>query len=141
MDGSIKAALGAAAQSELALVGIGTLDNNAPLVRYGHLSGMDKQRLRQAGAVGDVCARFFRADGEPVAELDDRLMAIERDQLARIPTVVAVAVGPEKYMAIRGALHTGYVDVLVTDEATAKELLRAAPGAATWTGGEGGRAS
>jgi DNA-binding transcriptional regulator LsrR (DeoR family) len=123
-DGSIRAALAAAANSELALVGIGSLSDDAPFVRYGDLSADDRDRLLRAGAVGDICARFFRADGQPVTDLDDRMMAIERAELAAIPTVVAVAAGPEKYAAIRGALRTGYVDVLVTNEMTAQHILR-----------------
>src|SRR5579864_1868476 len=139
-DGSIKAALQAAANSELALVGIGNLDDSAPLIRYGHLSAEDRKRLLQSGAEGDVSARFFNIRGEPVAVLDDRLIAIEREELARIPTVVAVAAGPEKYAAIRGALRTGYVDVLVTDETTAKELVQPGAEASRRTGVKGGKA-
>jgi deoxyribonucleoside regulator len=139
-DGSIKAALQAAANSELALVGIGNLDDSAPLIRYGHLSAEDRKRLLQSGAVGDVSARFFDIKGKPAADLDDRLIAIEREDLARIPTVVAVAAGPEKYAAIRGALRTGYVDVLVTDEMTAKELVRSGLETSRWTGVKGGKA-
>ncbi len=139
-DGSIKAALQAAANSELALVGIGNLDDSAPLIRYGHLSAEDRKHLLQSGAVGDVSARFFDIKGKPVADLDDRLIAIEREDLARIPTVVAVAAGPEKYAAIRGALRTGYVDVLVTDEMTAKELVRSGLETSRWTEVKGGKA-
>lgn len=123
-DGSIDAALRAAAQCELAVVGIGNLSDSAPLVRYGHLSTEDRRRLVYAGAVGDVCARFFNAGGKPVVDLDNRLIAIEREQLARIPTVVAVAMGPDKHAAMRGALQTGYINVLVTDETTAQQLVR-----------------
>lgn len=122
-DSSIRAALDAASTCELALVGIGNLSDSAPLVRYGHLSVEDRQCLLQSNAVGDICARFFGANGEPVMDLDNRLVAIEREQLARIPTVVAVARGSDKYAAIRGALQTGYIDVLVTDEATAHALV------------------
>jgi len=139
-DGSIKAALQAAANSELALVGIGNLDDSAPLIRYGHLSAEDRKRLLQSGAVGDVSARFFDIEGKPAVDLDDRLIAIEREDLARIPSVVAVAAGPEKYAAIRGALRTGYVDVLVTDETTARELVRSEPGTSKWTEVKGGKA-
>src|SRR5262249_1076575 len=40
-DGSIRAALESAAASELALVGIGTLGESAPLIHYGHISAQD----------------------------------------------------------------------------------------------------
>jgi len=67
------------------------------------------------------------------------LIAIEREELARIPTVVAVAAGPEKYAAIQGALRTGYVDILVTDETTAQELVRAEREMVRWTEVKGGK--
>ena len=140
-DGSIQSALRAASSSELALVGIGALNDDAPLVRYGHLDTDSRQTLVRSGAVGDVCARFFDVQGRPVSTIDDRLIAVEREQLGRIPTVVAVACGSEKYEAIRGALRTGYVDVLVTDESTARALLASEPGMPRWQESEGGKAS
>lgn len=138
-DGSIRSALEAAADSELALVGIGALSNSAPLLRYGHLSAHDRERLLTAGAVGDIGARFFTADGQPVREIDDRLIAVGREDLTKIPTILAVAHGPEKYEAIRGALRTGFVHVLVTDECTAREVL--IQDTEKWRRKEEGRAS
>lgn len=139
-DGSIQAALQAAANTELAFVGIGNLDDSAPLIRYGHLSAEDQRRLVQSGAVGDVSARFFNIWGEPISVLDDRLIAIERDALAHIPTVVGIAAGREKYAAIQGALRSGYVDVLVTDERTANALVQAAKAMPATEGQKGGKA-
>ncbi len=123
-DGSIRAALEAAASSELALVGIGTLDESAPLIRYGHISPQDRERLLAGGAVGDMCTRFFTPEGEPVHALDDRLIAIEWDELKRIPLVVAMAAGVEKRDAILGALRAGCINVLITDEPTARAVLK-----------------
>jgi len=125
-DGSIHAALESAATSELALVGIGTLDESAPLIRYGHISERDRERLLAAGAVGDMSTRFFTPEGEPVHVLDERLIAVEWDDLKRVPLVVAMAAGLDKRQAILGALRTGRMNVLVTDEATAREVLSSA---------------
>lgn len=125
-DGSIRAALESAAASELALVGIGTLDESAPLIHYGHISARDRRRLLAAGAVGDMSTRFFTPEGKPVHVLDERLIAIEWDELRRLPLVVAMAAGRDKRDAILGALRAGCMNVLVTDEATAREVLRAA---------------
>jgi deoxyribonucleoside regulator len=124
-DGSIKASLRAAAARELALVGIGTLDPDAPLVRYGHLSPSDRDRLLAAGAVGDVSTHFFTAEGEPVPVLDERLIAVDWAQLERIPTVVALAGGRAKTHAIVGALRSKLVDIIVTDEETARLVIGA----------------
>jgi len=125
-DGSIRTALESAASRDLALVGIGTLDESAPLVHYGHISPQDRRRLLDAGAVGDMCTRFFTPEGEPVHVLDDRLIAIEWDELKRIPLVVAMAAGLDKRDAILGALRAGCINVLVTDEPTTRAVLKGA---------------
>ena len=73
-----------------------------------------------------MCTRFFTPEGVPVHVLDDRLIAIEWDELGRIPLVVAMAAGLEKRDAILGALRAGCMNVLVTDETTARAVLKAA---------------
>jgi DNA-binding transcriptional regulator LsrR (DeoR family) len=125
-DGSIRAALESAASSQVALVGIGTTDDSAPLIRDHHISPRDRKRLLDAGAVGDMSTRFFDAAGEPAHVLDDRLIAIEWNQLKAIPFVIGMAAGLEKRVAILGALRTRCLDVLVTDESTARAVLKAA---------------
>jgi DNA-binding transcriptional regulator LsrR (DeoR family) len=125
-DRSVSDALAAAARSEIALVGIGSMGDDATLMRVGHLDQADRARLLQCGAVGTLNGRFFDALGRPVGHLERRTIAISWDQMAAIPTVVAVAAGSTKTRAIAGALETGCLDVLVTDEATARSLLEAA---------------
>ena len=125
-DRSVSDALEAAAESEFALVGIGSMADDATLLRVGHLDRGDRERLLHSGAVGTLNGRFFDALGRPVGHLERRTIAITWDQMAAIPTVVAVAAGPTKTDAIAGALETGCVDVLVTDESTARNLLKEA---------------
>lgn len=122
-DRSIQASLVAAAASELALVGIGGLGPEATVLRYGHLRAEDLARVLGRGAAGSLNARFFDADGNLVTELDDRTLGITWEQLRRIPTVVAVAAGLPKVRAIRGAMRTGCIDVLITDQPTAVRVL------------------
>jgi dihydroxyacetone kinase-like protein len=77
--------------------------------------------------VGDICSRFFCLDGSQCrSSLTARVVGIELADLARIPLVVGAAAGTEKAPAIAGALRGGYVTALVTDEATARAVLRAA---------------
>jgi deoxyribonucleoside regulator len=123
-DGSIRGALESAASSEMVLVGIGTLDRSAPLISDGHISPLDRQKLLDAGAVGDICTRFFNINGEPVHVLDERLVAIEWEQVREVPTVIAMAAGREKRDAILGALRSGCLTALITDEVTAAALIK-----------------
>ncbi len=128
-DRTVETALEAARTSDLALVGIGAMDTASTLYRGGHVERADWTRLLDAGAVGNMNTRFFDASGAPIDLLDRRTIAITWDELRAIPTVVAVAAGVARVAAIRGALATGAVDVLVTDEATAAAILRADGGA------------
>jgi deoxyribonucleoside regulator len=122
-DRAIRSSLAAAARSEIGLVGIGSFDEQATLFRGHHVSAADWQRLAKHGAVGSVNGRFFDAQGRPVTDLEDRTLAIEWKELDAIPTVVAIARGPQKHAAIRGALLTGAIDMFVTDEPAAHAAL------------------
>jgi DNA-binding transcriptional regulator LsrR (DeoR family) len=114
---------------DVAVVGIGAFGTtetaaSSSLLRSGALSRTETDRLTRLGAVGDLLVHAFTADGGFVApDLAERAIAISIDQLRRVPTVVAVAFGPAKVGAIRGALRTGVVGVLVTDAPTAEGLL------------------
>ena len=116
-DSSVEAALATAAASDLALVGIGPMDEDATLIRAGDLGRADVLRLIHLGAVGSMNARFYDIAGKPVTWLDERTVGISWAELRAIPLVVAVAGGAHKADAIRAALETGCVTALVTDEA------------------------
>jgi DNA-binding transcriptional regulator LsrR (DeoR family) len=45
------------------------------------------------------------------------------EELRQIDTVVGIAGGEEKREAIRGALNGGFIDLLITDNYTAEELV------------------
>ena len=109
----------------MVLVGIGSLDPS-PLLRASGNSfpDGDQTMLRDAGAVGDICLRFFDSDGEPVESgVDARVIGISADQLRQVPRRVAVAGGTRKHSAIRGALRGQWVNVLITDVDEARRLL------------------
>ena len=54
--------------------------------------------------------------------MEDYLMGISRERLFKIEKLIAIAGGPEKATAIIGALRTGAVDILITDEETAEKV-------------------
>lgn len=128
-DRIVQAALDAARASELAIVGIGQMDDTATLVRGGHVSPGVWASLVAAGGAGNVNTCFFDDRGRALPDLSRRTIAITLDELRAIDTVVAVAGGVGKVRAIRGALATGAIDVLVTDEVTAAAVLAADRGA------------
>jgi DNA-binding transcriptional regulator LsrR (DeoR family) len=109
----------------MALVGIGSLEPSPLLRQSGNaLADADIELLRNAGAVGDVCFRFFDADGNLVESgVDDRVIGISADQLRDIPRRVAIAGGARKHAALLAALRGKWINVLITDAAEARRLL------------------
>jgi DNA-binding transcriptional regulator LsrR (DeoR family) len=105
-------------------VGIGSIATN-PVLNDGHsLPAGTHAALVAAGAVGDIALRFFDAKGAPVrSALDELILGITTEQLAKAPRVVAVAGGPDKADAIHAALVSDIVNVLITDQQTAEELI------------------
>jgi DNA-binding transcriptional regulator LsrR (DeoR family) len=134
-DTGVRHAMSRLGDCTLALVGIGTV---AAALRFRLApDGADAQRrqvlpvsedevaeLQRAGAVGEICSRFFDATGEPVVtSLDRRMVALNLHQLRAVPLVVGVACGERKAEAILAAIRGGYVKSLVTDDVTAAAML------------------
>jgi DNA-binding transcriptional regulator LsrR (DeoR family) len=113
-------------QISVALVGIGTVEPSSMLASSGNIfSASELDSLRNAGAVGDICLRFFDQHGRPVeTALSERVIGIDLAQLGRVKRAIAVAGGPRKVGAIRAALQGGLISGLITDRFTAEHLVR-----------------
>jgi DNA-binding transcriptional regulator LsrR (DeoR family) len=107
------------------LAGIGALQPSPLLASSGNaVDTSEAKMLKSAGAVGDVCLRFYDSHGAAVAtELDDRVLGISRETLRSVPRRIGVAGGAAKYAAIRGAVLGGWINILITDRTTAMGLL------------------
>lgn len=111
----------------VALVGLGTLSNSV-FVERGTIDPAMARDLARAGAVGEVCGRFFDARGRECATpWRDRVVGIQLDQLRAIPQVVALVSGSDRTAALLAAIAGGLIKSLVIDELGAAALLAAAP--------------
>lgn len=121
-DPSIKRVLELWEQARCAIVGIGA----PPATRTSLPTFVPVAEFAVHDAVGDVCTRFFDADGAPVRfPGQERLIAVDFEGLRRIPACIAVAVGAEKIPGIVAAARARYVNQLATDRETATLLLAA----------------
>lgn len=106
-----------------AITSIGNFSKNATFVSSGFLSDSDLRVLAGAKAVGDYCGIFFDINGHICkTAVSERLIGIDFEKLKKIPNVIGIASGPEKAEAILGALRTGGINILITDEVTALEV-------------------
>lgn len=113
-------------QVSLALVGIGGVEPSRLLARSGNIFSREElDLLRDRGAVGDICLRFFDREGVPVVTpLDQRVIGMTLDQFQHVKRTVGIAGGQRKHDAIRGALRGRWINVLITDRFTAEALAR-----------------
>lgn len=110
---------------DLALISVGALVPSSPLEPgRGFFTSQQLQEVKTAGAVGEVCLRYVDASGTAVvSSLDDLTIGVTLQQLSRARRRWAVVGGKRKHAAIIAVLQGGWVDVLVTDVATAHHLL------------------
>lgn len=105
------------------VVGIGAMNDQATILNNGILSSSDFAMLKMNKAVGDVLSYFFDKDGNLVdCHIYEKLISVPYSEIKKLNNVVGVAAGPLKREAIKGALNGGYIDILITDEDTAKWL-------------------
>jgi DNA-binding transcriptional regulator LsrR (DeoR family) len=81
--------------------------------------------LLERGVVAELGTSLFDADGHEIDALADRTIGISREQLARVPVKIALGGGASKRRAVHAVLKSGFLDILVTDTATARTVLRA----------------
>ncbi|HZI32405.1 MAG TPA: sugar-binding transcriptional regulator [Candidatus Binatia bacterium] len=109
--------------ADVALVGIGTLDNSV-FVERGILSAEDLKKLSKRGAVGEICGRFYDQQGnECDSPWRNRVISIGLDQLRKIPQVIGVVASGDRSAAIQAAIKGGLIKSLVIDEKGASALL------------------
>jgi deoxyribonucleoside regulator len=124
-DPSVRDTLDAARLASTAVFSLGVLGPESVLVESGFVTPVDLERLRTAGAVGDVLGRYLTIDGQlALPELDERTVGLPLDSLRDKERSMGVAAGAGRGPIALAALRRGLLTALVTDEATADWLVR-----------------
>ena len=111
------------ASLDVALVGIGTVEDSA-FTKQHVIGDSNLAELHQAGAVGEICGRFFDARGvECRTDLQSRVVGVDLETLRLGPEVIAITSGATRKAAILAAITGGLIQSLVIDQAGAESLL------------------
>ena len=105
---------------ELSIVGIGSVKNGI-ITKYGLINKNDLKEVNKSGAVGEILGYWFDVNGlQVLPKLREKFIGAP----VKIPgKTIAVAGGLEKIKAIEGALRGHLIDILITDETCAKNLV------------------
>jgi len=116
--------LGLAKKSDIFVVGLGSMEIDHTYVRVGLIQEYEWEELKALDAVGDICGRFFDVRGRELhSPFHDRIVGIGLDDLRHAAWSIVVAGGEDKVAPLLGAVRGGFVNVVVSDEATIQHLL------------------
>jgi len=122
-DRHISTILDMGASVDVAVFTAGAIEKESLALNLGYLTEEESEELL-TNAVGDVCSRFYTAEGAIASPaVDARTVGIGLDDLTQRPTRILVAGGHTKTRAINVALEMGLATHLVTDQSTAHRLL------------------
>lgn len=110
--------------ADMTVVGIGSMNHSATILKNGIINTNDYDYLRMKGAQGDILCHFIDSNGNIIDNyFEDRLISVSLEELKNLKNVIGVAGGKQKVNAIRAALNGKYLDILITDSKTAKLVL------------------
>ncbi|WP_245197148.1 sugar-binding transcriptional regulator [Labrys sp. LIt4] len=123
-DPTIASVLELARQAPVICFGMGTISPDSVLVQSGFVTEAETAALKAKGAVGDILSRYIDAHGNIVdADIDARTIGLDLRYCRERKFSIGVAAGKSKQPVTLACLRAGYVNVLVTDEETARFLL------------------
>jgi len=125
-DPQLRETLETGRRADISLTGMGIPEPDlAGLYRAGYIDEAQLAAIRDLGAVGDILVDFYDIYGRRLdLPVTRRVIGLALDEMRAIPMNIGVAVGTRKAAAILGALRGRFLHVLVTDEETARAVLR-----------------
>lgn len=113
-----------ALKADLAIVSCGGLDS-ATIREVGLVSAREYNSVRRAGAIGNFLGFYIDKEGELVDHpINERIIGIRGIVFKRIPKRIVISAGKSKVPALKAVLANGYASDFVTDQDTAKALLK-----------------
>jgi DNA-binding transcriptional regulator LsrR (DeoR family) len=107
------------------VVGVGGQQSFATARSYGLLSDDEIASLKARGAIGNLLYNFFDSEGRLVDDpINSRAMSIPIESLRKATARLLVGGGEDKVQAILAACQLLQPTTLITDEATARALLK-----------------
>jgi DNA-binding transcriptional regulator LsrR (DeoR family) len=112
-----------ATQADVTFVGIGSVDDDAALLRDGFVRQDEIRALVRAGAVGEITGWAFNAEGALIEGLtNDRVLSVPLEKPTQ-KKVIGVVMAAPRLRATRGAMRGKLINGLITNERMAELLL------------------
>lgn len=107
----------------VALVGIGGLDEECTIKQTGYCTSDEIAKMKERGIVGDICAQVFDSKGNVDDDFNKNIFGYKIANLRGIDKRIGVSGAGEKIDVICGAVLGGFINILITDYSTAQKVL------------------
>jgi DNA-binding transcriptional regulator LsrR (DeoR family) len=122
-DSSIDFVLAKARAADVIITGIGEISETSRLIELCSFTRTDMQQLDMGGAVGELASNFYNQDGQACCEAyNNRVVGLTFNEIKKSPLVIGVAGGDSKVEALHAILKGEVLDVLITDDGSAKAI-------------------
>jgi len=110
---------------ELVLTGIGNIGPESTVLKGGYFTPKEINYLNSLDIVGSINLNFIDKNGQEVkSDIDDRIIKIfPLEKFKKTEIVIGIAFGKDKVEALKATLKGKIINLLITDENTARELL------------------
>ena len=126
-NSTIRSVIAEAREVDIALVGVASPFEESTMAEIGYIDDSDMKSLKEKGIKGDINSRFFDETGNEVdCQLNKSVIGVNLKDIKKIPTVIGIAYGAKKVLPIKIALEHQLINVLVTTDEVANELLHEA---------------
>ena len=124
-EASVKEVMDLARAADVAVMGIGTVDQNSAIINAKLIPVEEFERMQEKGGTGEILSHVVNKDGELIEDdFEGRLISLSLEDLKKIPIRVGVAYGMEKKDAILSVLKGQLINVLITDDNVAEYLAK-----------------
>lgn len=112
-----------AQSANVSVIGVGQMDDTAPIYTDGFISHDELQQMRRAGAVGEIVGWAFDSQGRYLEAGSNLRVSADPVMPDSASLVICIAAGAVKLPALNAALSGRLFNALITDTATAQALL------------------
>ncbi len=121
---SLRNVLDLASQADVTFVGIGTVGDDAAILRDGFVRPDEIRALMRSGAAGEITGWVFDDNGHLLDGLtNDRVLSVPLERPVK-RKVIGVSMAPARLRAVKGALVGKLISGLITNEVLAGLLLK-----------------
>jgi len=107
-----------------AMVGMSDIGPQSTLIKNGNFKVEEFNYLDSLGVVGDMNLIFIDENGKYIQnEINERIITTPIERIKKIENVIGIGFGDRKLKVILGALRGRIINILLTDETTAKSII------------------